>query len=145
MKNIKTMGYKVKLDSNGTNPEVLKEVQKQKLADYIAMDIKAPLRKYHETVMVPVDTKKIEESIALLMNGDTPYEFRTTIVKSLLSIEDFREIGETIRGAKEYYLQKFVPTKILDLNFMHETSYNDEELNKIQMMMLDYVDQCNVR
>lgn len=118
IKQIKDMGFLVKLDTNGTFPSVLKDVLP--LVDYIAMDIKAPLYKYRDITQVNIDTEKIKESINIIMNSGIDYEFRTTVVKSQLNIKDFAAIGELIKGAEKYYLQKFVPSKTLDTNLMSE-------------------------
>ena len=142
---IRTRGFLIKLDSNGTNPHVLKEVLTRGLVDYIAMDIKSPLAKYSETVTRPVDVEKIRESIALIMNSGIAYEFRTTVVKSLLSPEDIRAIGEEIRGAKQYFLQKFVPTKTLNPAFIRKTTYTDAEFEEMRTILSSYVGMCAVR
>ncbi len=142
---IRALGFLVKLDSNGTNPEVLREAIAHSLVDYIAMDIKSPLARYSETVARPVDVEKIRESIALIMNSGVDYEFRTTVVKSLLSTEDIRAIGEEIRGAKQYFLQKFVPTKTLNPAFIRKTTYTDAEFEEMRSMLLPYVGACGVR
>ncbi len=131
IKEIKALGFLVKLDTNGTNPDLLQELFAENLVDYVAMDIKAPLNKYEQITRVNVNIEKIQKSINLIMNSDVNYEFRTTVVKSQLSVEDLEQIGELIKGAKKYYLQKFLPTKTLDENLMSETSYNDEEFSNI--------------
>ena len=128
---IKDMGFLVKLDTNGTNPKIIKELLDKNLIDYIAMDIKAPLSKYNKITRVKCDLGKIKESIDLIINSEIESEFRTTVVKSQLSVEDFIEIGELIKGAKNYYLQKFVPSKILDKSLMNEKSYTDSEFERI--------------
>jgi len=145
IKKIKKMGFLVKLDSNGTHPEVLKEVIDQKLVDYLAMDIKGPLHKYAGAVARPVDTDKIKTSIKLLMESGVPYEFRTTVVKSMLTPDDFHEIGKLINGADAYYLQRFVPTKLLNPGFMDEETYSDDEFEELRVIMEKYVQQCNIR
>lgn len=142
---VKALGFLVKLDSNGTNPDVIEQVQKDALVDYIAMDIKAPLENYSETVARPVDIENIKKSISLLIGGTVPYEFRTTVVKTLLSIDDLARIGESIRGAHTYYLQKFVSTKTLNPAFIRKTTYSDEEFTQMQSTMLAYVDECYIR
>ena len=145
MQEIKRRGFLVKLDSNGTNPKMLREVIKKTLVDYIAMDIKSPLASYGHTVARPVDTEAIRESVALIMASGVPYEFRTTLVKGMLSLGDIRQIGREIQGAKLYVLQKFVSTKILNPQFRHKTSYSDEEMKEFQDMLSVYVDQCHIR
>lgn len=145
MKEIKARGFLVKLDSNGTNPEFLKQVIDEKLVDYIAMDIKSPLLKYSQTVSRPVDIESIKRSISLIMNSDVEYEFRTTILKVMLSPEDIEEIAKEIKGAKKYYLQKFIPSKILNPQFIRKTTYNDEEFAGFQKNLEKYVQFCGVR
>ena len=103
---LKEMGFAVKLDSNGSFPGVLRKVIADKLVDYVAMDIKAPLEKYARVSGVALDVKPIQSSIALLLEGRVDYEFRTTVDRGLLDEEDLLAIGEDIRGARRYYLQK---------------------------------------
>ena len=146
---IKAMGFLVKLDSNGTNPDFLKKAIEQGLVDYIAMDIKSPLSKYSQTVARPVDVAAIRKSIHLLILlppvSPIKYEFRTTVVKSMLSHADFEEIGREIRGAHNYFLQKFVPTKILNPQFMKKVTYSDHEFEIIRKQMNRYVKNCSIR
>lgn len=129
IKEIKAMGFLVKLDTNGTFPDRLQECLPY--LDYIAMDIKAPLHKYSEITKLNINTDKIEKSINLIMNSGIDYEFRTTVVKSQLTFEDFEDIGKLIKGAKKYYLQKFLPTKLLNPEFEKETTYSDMEFSEI--------------
>ena len=105
---VKELGLLVKLDTNGTNPHILKKLMDRKLIDYAAMDIKAPLNKYSETAGTSVDIEKIRESISLLMNSTMPYEFRTTFAPTLTQ-EDILEIADDIKGARAYYLQQYRP------------------------------------
>lgn len=79
------------------------------------------------------------------MNSGVDYEFRTTIVKSQLSVEDLRQIGELIQGAKRYYMQKFLATKILDETLMSEESYTDEEFKNLRTILEEYVDFVDYR
>jgi len=145
IRKVKNLGFMVKLDSNGTNPEMLEKLIHENLVDYIAMDIKSPLSKYSQTVSHPVDISAIKKSIQLLMTSAIPYEFRTTLVKILVSPEDVEEIGREIRGAFRYYLQKFIPTKILNPQFLRKTTYTDEELKVLQNKLNKYVEYCGIR
>ncbi len=145
IRKIKALGFLVKLDTNGTTPDIIETVKNENLVDYIAMDIKAPVNSYEKTVGRPVNADAIRKSIALIMNGTTPYEFRTTVVKTLLSSEDIRAIGEDIRGARTYYLQKFVPTKTLNPAFIRKTTYTDAEFEEMRTMMGTYVNTCTIR
>ena len=144
---VKNLEFLVKLDANGSFPEVLEEVLPH--IDYVAMDIKAPLedfkdgnkieanrektplKKYQSITCSKIDTAKIQKSIELIMKSGVDYEFRTTVVKSQLGIEDFIKISEMIKGAKKYYLQKFLPTKLLNPEFEKETTYSDMEFSEI--------------
>jgi len=142
---VKDIGLLVKLDTNGTNPRMLRDLIAKGLVDYIAMDMKSPLSKYSQTVSRPVNIEAIRESITLLMKGDVPYEFRTTVVKALLSSEDLDTIGQEIQGAEHYYLQQFIPTKILNPQFRRKVTYTDEELAGFQKQLSKYVTYCEVR
>lgn len=142
---VKEMGFEVKLDTNGTNLKILKELIEERLLDYIAMDIKAPLSKYEKITGVRVNLENIRESINLIMASGVDYEFRTTVVKSQLSFEDFEEIGEQIKGAKKYYLQKFVPSKIYDKTLSDKTTYSDEEFKNLCENLKKYADTVDFR
>ncbi len=104
---IKALGFKVKLDTNGTYPEKLKSLLQKGLLDYVAMDVKAPVENYGAVAGTDAFGEKIKESIKLLLGCNIPYEFRTTVVKELHSEDDFHKIGELIKGAKAYYIQCF--------------------------------------
>lgn len=143
---IKTMGFLVKLDSNGSNPRVLKNLLSENLLDYVAMDIKAPLEKYSEVAKMPVDVKHIEESITLIRQSHLDHEFRTTIAKNLLSEDDVLSIAKMLRGEKLYFLQNCVPTKVLDPHFLAEfVPYTREELQNMAQLAQSYVEKCFVR
>lgn len=148
IKKIKELGFAVKLDTNGTNPQLLKKLIDEKLIDYVAMDIKAPLDKYPEIVCAKVDTKKIQQSLEIIKNSDIDYEFRTTVVKSQLERADFGKIGALIKGtnvAQKYYLQKFVPTKTLNRFFANQKTYSDDEFGKIVDDLKKQVDFVSLR
>jgi pyruvate formate lyase activating enzyme len=145
MREIKDRGFLVKLDSNGTHPAMLRDAIRDGIVDFIAMDIKSPLSAYGATIARPVDTDAIRESIDLIMHSPVDYEFRTTVVKGLLSPENIEQIGREIRGAKTYVLQKFIPTKILNPQFKKKVSYSDEEFKQFQKILTAYVDQCLIR
>ena len=106
---IKELGFEIKLDSNGTNPAVIRELLRKNLINYIAMDIKNSEEKYAETVGVTNPLMdKIKESISLIMNCGIDYEFRTTLVSEYHTKESIEKMGELIKGAKKLFLQKFV-------------------------------------
>jgi pyruvate formate lyase activating enzyme len=142
IKKVRDLGFLIKLDTNGTNPDMLKEILDQKLVNYVAMDIKAPLKDYEKITGVPADVKKIKKSIELVMNSGVDYEFRTTLVKNLLSLDDLKKIGEEIKGAKRYFLQKFIPTKTVKADMMQEQSFSDEEIEEAKKQLNKLVAQC---
>lgn len=107
IKEIKSIGYSVKLDTNGTNPEMLKRLIDDKLVDFVAMDIKNSPEKYPLTCGVDLNFENIRESIKLLSDSGIAFEFRTTVVKELHEDRDFEEIGKLISGAPRYFLQCF--------------------------------------
>ncbi len=145
MRKVKGLGFLIKLDTNGTNPKLVERALQNKLVDYLAMDIKAPLDRYHEVAGRPVDCASIRKSIALLKEGRVSYEFRTTVIKSLISPDDVRTISKAIAGASHYYLQQFVPTSILNPQFLRKTTYSDEELHALAALATPFVDHCAVR
>ncbi|MDR1168816.1 MAG: anaerobic ribonucleoside-triphosphate reductase activating protein [Heliobacteriaceae bacterium] len=145
IREIKSFGFLVKLDTNGSFPDVIEELIEKKLIDYIAMDVKAPLYKYPLIVNSPVDTEKIKQSIRLILNSGIDYEFRTTAVKSQLSFKDFEQTGKLIKGAKKYYLQKFEPSKILDKALMSEKTYSNEEFEYIRQKLLRQIERIGIR
>lgn len=105
---IKEMGFKIKLDHNGSRPDVLRDLIDRKLVDYVAVDIKNCREKYPLTAGCSwVFLSKVEETVELLKEGKVPYEFRTTVVQELHDREDFESIGEWISGADKYFLQQF--------------------------------------
>ena len=132
IKKIKKLGYAVKLDTNGSNPEMLNHLLDKKLIDYVAMDIKAPKNKYEKLVGKKVNIKNIERSIltllALSCGGDgVGYEFRTTVVPGMLKKEDIVNIARWISGAEKYYLQNFRAEKNNDSKFEKIKPYSDKE------------------
>ncbi len=105
---IQELGFAVKLDTNGSRPDVLQAVVEAGLVDYVAMDIKNSLLRYGETVGIPhFDTSPVEASMDYLLAGRVPYEFRTTLVKGLHTPADLAAAGHRVAGAQRYFLQTF--------------------------------------
>jgi pyruvate formate lyase activating enzyme len=146
IKRIKAIGYLVKLDTNGTNPDMLAGLIKDGLIDYIAMDIKAPLNRYEEIVSAPVNCKNLEKSVKIIMDSGLPYEFRTTVVPGLLAADDFEAMGQLIKGAKKWYLQNFKSdTDLVDGEFREKSGYTAKEMAKFAAIGKKYVSLCEVR
>ena len=108
IKKVKDIGYSVKVDTNGTNPEMVKLLVKEGLADYFAVDIKNDRAHYAEIIgFKTFDTQKIEQTVEFLLSGKVGYEFRTTLIEKYHKAENIRRIGEWIKGADKYFMQKF--------------------------------------
>jgi len=130
IREIRDLGFKVKLDTNGTNPELLEKLYKENLLDYIAMDIKASPEHYEEIVKY-ADVAKIQKSIGLIMNSGVDYEFRSTILPALHDEAEVEAMGQMIAGAKKYYLQTFRPDKTLDPKFNLERAFTTVEMHQM--------------
>jgi pyruvate formate lyase activating enzyme len=143
---IKKLGYKVKLDSNGTNPGMLRELLDLRLLDYLAMDVKSALEKYDLSVGVQPDIASIKDSIAVIMASGLPYEFRTTLVPELHDEKDISSIGEIIRGARAWYLQTFKSdTDLINTTFESARSFSSQEMENFCKIAGKFVNQCGVR
>jgi pyruvate formate lyase activating enzyme len=122
----------VKLDSNGTRPDVLAKIIKEKLVDFIAMDIKNSPEHYSKTVGLKADIERIKLSVKMIMGSGIAYEFRTTVVPGIHEERDFNEIAKWIKGADAYYLQEYREMRILDCELKHKTQGKKIDLEKIK-------------
>ena len=145
IKQIKKMGFAVKLDTNGSQPEVINRLINEKLLDFIAMDVKAPLDKYKEIVKTNVNPDAIKESIKIILKAKVPYEFRTTLVQSQLEENDILQIGKLITGASHYVLQNFVNVITLDKRFQKEKTLSEEKLQKIKNHLQHQIPSVTIR
>jgi len=143
---IKGLGYLVKLDTNGTNPEMLAGLIEAKLIDYIAMDLKAPLAKYSRTAGIAIDCHNLEKSVKIIKTSGLPYEFRTTLVPGLIEAADIAAMGQTIKGATKWYLQAFKSdTDLVDTNFRSQRSFSPKEMRSMAEIGRKYVQLCELR
>jgi pyruvate formate lyase activating enzyme len=146
---IKDLGYSVKLDTNGSNPEMLKDLIYGGLIDYTAMDIKAPKEKYLELIGSEKNAsgiiENVQRSIDILNKNKVDYEFRTTLIPLLLKKDDIIEIARWIQPAKKYFLQNFQPTKTIDPNFAKIQPYPQDYLLEIQKAVAPFFEICQVR
>lgn len=140
---IKSLGFAVKLDTNGSYPQRLEKLIKEKLVDYIAMDIKGPFERYEEIVGV-VNLEKIKKSIEMIKNFPE-YEFRTTVVPKFHTEEDIIQIAKELLPAKKYFLQQFQLSKTLDPELKKEKAYPVEKLREICEKLKPYFGECRVR
>ncbi|NPV41429.1 MAG: anaerobic ribonucleoside-triphosphate reductase activating protein [Anaerolineae bacterium] len=141
---IKEMGFALKLDSNGSRPDRLRELIEAGLVDYVAMDVKAPLSQYARVCGADVSVEPIYESIALLLRGRVAYEFRTTVDRALLSEADLFEIGKMIRGAEKFFLQKLNDFNAKDPQSKPKRK-DDAWLRQAAEKLKQYVKVCEVR
>lgn len=121
LREIKDLGYLVKLDTNGSRPDVLKELASLGLLDYVAMDIKNSLRKYAMTIganTIPLEA--IEESIRFLNSSSIDHEFRTTAINEYHTPKDFEDIGALVKGAKRYFIQRYIDNENCIKHGLHE-------------------------
>jgi pyruvate formate lyase activating enzyme len=147
---VKSHGLLTGLETNGTNPEMLKLLAKEKLLDYIAMDVKAPLSPEKYAKACGVDDGKIlenvRESIKIIMKSGIDYEFRTTIVPSLHTRDDILQIGKDLSGAKKYVLQQFSAEKdVIDLKGAGKGSYPDSFLREMCKEIKENFASCETR
>jgi pyruvate formate lyase activating enzyme len=141
----------VKLDTNGTNPEMLGNLIEKKLVDYVAMDIKAPLtaEEYNKLIGNCDLIDKVKESISIIMKSGIDYEVRTTLVPGLHDEKSIEDIAEYIKGAKKYAIQKFIVPyqkgKLIDPKFESVRSFTKEEMMRFKCIAEKYVKKIAVR
>jgi pyruvate formate lyase activating enzyme len=145
LKRIKNFGYSLKLDTNGSNPEMLKSLIKDKLIDYVAMDIKAPREKYEKAAGVKVNIKDIEKSVNILKECKIDFEFRTTVVPGIIDKKDVINIVKWISPAKKYYLQNFKNDKLLDEKLKKTKPYSYDFMKEIKDEISPFFEECEIR
>ncbi|MDR2043149.1 MAG: anaerobic ribonucleoside-triphosphate reductase activating protein [Clostridium sp.] len=144
LEKIKELGYLVKLDTNGYQPEVLRGLMERRLLDYVAMDVKSSLRHYERAAGVrSLEKPRLEESAEILRGCGLPYEFRTTAVKGIHSAADFEEIGAWLRGSRAYFLQTYRENE----NVIGEggAAFPREELENFAAIMRRHIQNVRIR
>ncbi len=139
---IKQLGFDVKLDTNGTRPEMVRTMIDEGLIDFVAMDVKGPLEKYVEIAARPIDLEAIVDSVRLMIDSGIGHEFRTTIVREQLEVADFEKIGELVKGAKRFALQHFRTGTTISPKFAEFHTFSDDEFAAAKKIMERYVDEC---
>lgn len=129
IKKIRSLNFAIKFDSNGSNPEILKKIINQNLVEYIAMDLKAPLKKYKEITRSAVPQKNILESLSLIINSKIPHEFRTTLYPKLF-IGDFKEMAKLIPNEK-WFLQEMNPKNAYEASVRKMKPMKKEKVKEI--------------
>ncbi len=144
IRSIRAMGYLIKLDTNGSKPQQLKELVREGMLDYVAMDIKNAPYKYRSTSgCSPEDLAAVQESADFLLNGSVEYEFRTTIVREMHSVRDILAIGRWLQGAEHYYLQDFTDSGDILKPGWH--SCQPEEMQRFLIAVRQYIPRAGIR
>lgn len=145
IKEVKDLGLLVKLDTNGGNPDIIERFNSKGLVDYWAMDIKYEGELYKQNLGKNIPYSNIERSIALIRDSGKDYEFRTTYVKGIHTVESAKGIGELIEGSSNYYIQNFRPGKTINPELNHSNSFTPEELLKIKEAVAPFVENVYIR
>ena len=146
LKRIKSFGFKIKIDTNGSNPEAIQKQIEAKLVDYVAIDIKGPLdERYDKLSGIKTDLDKIKKSVRLVMDKGIEHEFRTTVVPSLLDTGDIKHIAEFIAGAKKFVLQQFVAEHCWDKSLRSVKPYPRKKLEEMIEVSKAFVANTSIR
>lgn len=143
IRQIRELGLKIKLDTNGSHPEQLQKLLEQHLLDYIAMDVKASPEHYCQAAGVHVSMESIRRSIRLIMESGLPGEFRTTVVRELHQLSFFHQLGQLLSGARLCYLQTFRDGETVNVQGLHP--YSKEDMEKAAEILQLYVHQVKIR
>ena len=142
---VKALGFAVKLDTNGYHPHSLQRLLQEGLLDYVAMDVKGPLEKYSLVAGRRVDTKRIEDSIQLVLSSEIEHGFRTTVVPGMVAVKDVDAIAQSIAGARRYFLQQFRPSSTLAPQFTMLDPYPATVLEKMADAARKWVANVSIR
>jgi pyruvate formate lyase activating enzyme len=144
---IKRIGYPIKLDTNGSQPQVIKQLIEEGFVDYIAMDIKTDPLRYSPLIVKDYDSAQILASINTIMETARAYEFRTTCVKPIVDEQSIEEISKTVRGAALYVLQHFRNGRVLNPEYFAENqgSYDEDGLRLLKSIAEPWVEECIIR
>jgi pyruvate formate lyase activating enzyme len=145
IREVRGLGYAVKLHTNGSNPEVLERLLDAGLLDHVGLDVKAPPAAYPTLTRSLVSPQTITRSIAVVLASGVDHEFRTTWVPSLLTKADLLEIAGMVRGCRSWVIQRFVPSKLLDPALLGERAPDDSALEEVRSAVAVMEIACQVR
>ncbi len=145
IKKVKRLGYIVKLDTNGTDSKIVKDILDLDIVDYWAMDVKYEEELYKQNLINSIPYSEIQNSIKEIMKRGKDYEFRTTYVKGLHTLKSAEGIGKLVKGAKRYYIQNFRPGKTINPSLNFSNSFTEDELIQIKKVMNKYVKDVEIR
>lgn len=142
---VKSLGYSVKIDTNGTRPKRLGKLMEENLVDYISLEVKAPLDRYVDVVRFDVDVKAVEQSIRLIRRGGVDHEFCTTVVPGLVDGDDLEKIAQTLAGSKRFVIQQFKPGNTMCPEYSTVEPYCEKELRVFRDRVALYFAECKLR
>ncbi|MCF7820015.1 MAG: anaerobic ribonucleoside-triphosphate reductase activating protein [Candidatus Pacebacteria bacterium] len=143
---VKDLGYLVKLDTNGTRPEIVARLLDKKLIDYIAMDFKAPIEDYKKVVNVNLDFRKIAKSVKMIAGSKIGHEFRTTVLPQLLSPADIEKMAKYLPKNSKWYLQQFKSeSDLVNMNYKKFSAYSDKDMESLVNIAKKYIKNTNWR
>ncbi|MBD3248635.1 anaerobic ribonucleoside-triphosphate reductase activating protein [Candidatus Woesearchaeota archaeon] len=143
---VRERGFKVKLDTNGSFPDVLEDIIKRRLVDYIAMDIKSSPENYSKSAGVDIDIEKIKKSIDMIRKSGVEYEFRTTVIPGLTGLKEVVSISKMIKGADKYVIQNFRNSEdMIDNRFKEVDPFSKEELLDMEKAVKDKFEKIEIR
>lgn len=146
IKKVKSLGMKVKLDTNGTNPEMLSGLLSMNLLDYVSMDIKASPENYPDVTKVRVNMDKVRESIKLLQQSNIEHEFRTTVIPGHFDAKEAEAIGSLLRGSGKYFLQQYRNSdKVLEQEYQNIEPYLADKFEEFRTILLKYIENVEIR
>ncbi|MFH1826333.1 MAG: anaerobic ribonucleoside-triphosphate reductase activating protein [bacterium] len=146
LREIKDLGLLVKLDTNGTDSAALQKLMTDHLVDFIALDIKAPLdERYDKLTAVKTDLEQVKQSIKLIQSGLTDYEFRLTVVPTLLAEKDIEDVARELKGAKKFVLQQFVPDNCWGKELRCVRPYEREKIMAMAELAKKYIPNTTTR
>jgi len=142
---IKSLGYKIKLDTNGTRHRRINKLIEDNLIDYFTLDLKAPLDRYNEVVDVRADVKSIEQTIKLLRTSSVPHEFRVTMVPGLVEKEDLEKIALMLAGSRKLVIQTFKRSGKMCPEYNGVPPYTIDDLREFKKLVSHYFNECEIR
>lgn len=145
IKKVKSMGLKIKIDTNGSNPKIIKRLINHKFLDYIAMDVKGSLFDYENIINTEINIESIKKSISLIQASTIPYEFRTTVVPGLHDIEQIKEIAILLKSSEKYFIQNFKANNTFDSDYMQYNGFPPSKLETFKEVCIPYINRVEIR
>lgn len=145
MYRVKSLGYLLKVDTNGTRPKRLMKLMEERVVDCVTLDLKAPLERYPEVVRYKVDMEAVEQSIRLLRRGGVDHEFRTTVVPGLIGGKDLEELAQLLVGSKRFVIQQFRPGRTMCPEYGDVKPFSLNELREFRDRIAPYFAECKIK